>query len=1122
MSGSLKSELSRISRRRRLEKLSAVGTVALLPVAIFLLNIPPGALAGCGTYGYSCTQTACFRAEVWIGQGYSWSWQSGSAWVYGYKGEEESIDLYIRTTMSSTVNGIEGWSMGVKHLAPTLIGINGGNFYLKAASEATGYNSVSTVQAGSAPDFLGTRVWTCGQTQGVVIDCDSTHHTTGPNSGLVTTLACYRLTFPDNFLVHQVTLDFTDDVGLPPVKNLVVRSGQSVVPCKDKLTINVQQRTYSPTPTYCPFSQMSPYSCEGQGGGGGGVGPAVTCGVASPFQRGNANDDHFPSNLSDALTILLYLFVGGTNPPCADAADADDSGVVLITDAIYLLRYLFQGGPALPPPYDTCGLDPTPDGLGCLSSSACPGEPASLALHAPGDGSTNVSQDVQLICRRLWPGNEAVVYPAFYVFQVSTSSNFAAFTATSEAQEYTTFFPYNLDPGTTYYWRVIATDSAAPSPEVYESDTWSFTTRAAGSVRVASPNGTATFAATGCTVDNANPSLDCSLAEANKAPAGSIIFLKSGTYSTQVQPQNDGTAAAPIRYQPYEGPNPGNTGDVIISPSSSGTQGRGFRFSFDNASPDDTQRSYITIDGRFKIDPQSGARKRRILFQPITSHWGDVNGSHNVVRNCELKPYAAGNTVFRGIYFHSENSDNNVVTNNDFDKGCVCVGSGGADDVPGDCGSNEQGSGDAINITGGSFNVIQNNVLHNIGHSGLEFSHNTSLIDGEPVTPPMGERNVIRGNTFFEVHNAFGVTGSDNLVEYNTVHDAGCGYGKGAGCYVKVDGMHNIVRFNLFVDDDCLETDAQGNCIRRTFEEDMVNIGLEESFFNRFYSNVVYGGTSGPGLLLKQDQNLRFAGQTIRDNAYLNNAVSNTCLGTAGGYRSSLCEGTFTQVVHGFQQGQPTEEVYNRFRGNLIWGSAAENETIYYRICLTQNLGTGLTLATAIGGNTCSFVEGLVFDATNSEQDPDDVFVDRTGPAFANRNFRLKDTAEKLIDRAQALAVIQSTANGGAKLNLAPQVSSVNGNIPTSSFFFDGGGTDLGDVGDVIRVVHQLNSDPANLQVLRYEHFITRVTKVYAVQNGLSQLDVDPPLPQVGVGDAVHPYFFNGCAPDVGRYESQH
>jgi hypothetical protein len=49
-----------------------------------------------------------------------------------------------------------------------------------------------------------------------------------------------------------------------------------------------------------------------------------------------------------------------------DAADADDNDSLDLTDAIYILSFLFQGGkePAAPGAA-ACGLDPTPDALGC-------------------------------------------------------------------------------------------------------------------------------------------------------------------------------------------------------------------------------------------------------------------------------------------------------------------------------------------------------------------------------------------------------------------------------------------------------------------------------------------------------------------------------------------------------------------------------------------------------------------------------------------------------------------------------------------------------------------------------------------------------------------------------------
>jgi hypothetical protein len=65
-------------------------------------------------------------------------------------------------------------------------------------------------------------------------------------------------------------------------------------------------------------------------------------------------------------TILSYLFLGEDDPPCLDAADADDGGTVDITDALYILGYLFLGTAPPPPPATDPGPDPTPDFLGCL------------------------------------------------------------------------------------------------------------------------------------------------------------------------------------------------------------------------------------------------------------------------------------------------------------------------------------------------------------------------------------------------------------------------------------------------------------------------------------------------------------------------------------------------------------------------------------------------------------------------------------------------------------------------------------------------------------------------------------------------------------------------------------
>ena len=76
--------------------------------------------------------------------------------------------------------------------------------------------------------------------------------------------------------------------------------------------------------------------------------------------------------LTDAVGLLGFLFLGGPATSCDDAADSNDSGVVDLTDAVKVLNFLFLGASPPPAPYPLCGIDPTPDPLGCVSYPLCP------------------------------------------------------------------------------------------------------------------------------------------------------------------------------------------------------------------------------------------------------------------------------------------------------------------------------------------------------------------------------------------------------------------------------------------------------------------------------------------------------------------------------------------------------------------------------------------------------------------------------------------------------------------------------------------------------------------------------------------------------------------------------
>jgi hypothetical protein len=87
-------------------------------------------------------------------------------------------------------------------------------------------------------------------------------------------------------------------------------------------------------------------------------------GDASAFRRGDA-DMSGDLELTDAQYTLNFLFLGGPEPPCRDAADVTDDGALNISDPVHLLNYLYLGGPAPAPPLVGAGLDPTPDVLRC-------------------------------------------------------------------------------------------------------------------------------------------------------------------------------------------------------------------------------------------------------------------------------------------------------------------------------------------------------------------------------------------------------------------------------------------------------------------------------------------------------------------------------------------------------------------------------------------------------------------------------------------------------------------------------------------------------------------------------------------------------------------------------------
>jgi hypothetical protein len=94
-------------------------------------------------------------------------------------------------------------------------------------------------------------------------------------------------------------------------------------------------------------------------------------GTGSEFIRGELNMDG-TRNLVDVTVLLLNLFGQAQTPStCIDASDINDDGLVNIADAISLLEYLFEGGSVPPAPSSSCGPDDSIDNLTCQEFDGC-------------------------------------------------------------------------------------------------------------------------------------------------------------------------------------------------------------------------------------------------------------------------------------------------------------------------------------------------------------------------------------------------------------------------------------------------------------------------------------------------------------------------------------------------------------------------------------------------------------------------------------------------------------------------------------------------------------------------------------------------------------------------------
>lgn len=85
------------------------------------------------------------------------------------------------------------------------------------------------------------------------------------------------------------------------------------------------------------------------------------------YRRADVNLDG-SRDLTDAISILRYLFSGGAEPTCLDAADIDANGKLEISDAVEWLEHLYLGALPPPEPFVFCGSFSR---LGCGAYPGC-------------------------------------------------------------------------------------------------------------------------------------------------------------------------------------------------------------------------------------------------------------------------------------------------------------------------------------------------------------------------------------------------------------------------------------------------------------------------------------------------------------------------------------------------------------------------------------------------------------------------------------------------------------------------------------------------------------------------------------------------------------------------------
>ena len=93
-------------------------------------------------------------------------------------------------------------------------------------------------------------------------------------------------------------------------------------------------------------------------------------GATRSFTRGDV-DANGIVDISDAIALLNFLFLGASAPDCARSADVNGTDEFELTDAVHLLLFLFRGGDRPSAPFPSCGVGTSGGSLDCDAFPPC-------------------------------------------------------------------------------------------------------------------------------------------------------------------------------------------------------------------------------------------------------------------------------------------------------------------------------------------------------------------------------------------------------------------------------------------------------------------------------------------------------------------------------------------------------------------------------------------------------------------------------------------------------------------------------------------------------------------------------------------------------------------------------